>query len=97
MTRFVIDPHALIDFVREGQRLGAGHQLVAPNAIRSQALQLLLLAVRDEHLTEQEALALHERITEVNAVLKDAPSRRGYMHRNDACQHARPFHQVTCR
>jgi hypothetical protein len=77
MTRFVIDPKALIDFVRDGQPLGAGHQLVAPNAIRSQALQLLLLSVRDDHLAEQEALALHERITELRMrVLGDRVSRR---------------------
>lgn len=40
------------------------HQLVAPNLIRSQALALLLPAVRHGDITEEVALHRHERITE---------------------------------
>ena len=77
MTRFVIDPPALIDFLREGQSLRAEHQLVAPNAIRSQALELLLVAVRDGVISEREALALHEGITALKLrLLGDRVSRR---------------------
>ena len=77
MTRFVIDPPALIDFLREGRSLRAGHQLVAPNAIRSQALELLLVAVRDGVISEREALALHEGITALKMrLLGDRVSRR---------------------
>jgi hypothetical protein len=51
--------------------------LVAPNSIRSQALDLLLQRVRSGELPEQEALELHERITEVKIqLLGDRVSRR---------------------
>jgi predicted nucleic acid-binding protein len=77
VTRFVVDPPALIDFLREGRRLAEGHQLVAPNAIRSQALGLLLVGVRDGEMSEREALALHERMTELKMrLLGDRVSRR---------------------
>jgi hypothetical protein len=77
VTRFVIDPPALIEFVREGQPLAVPHRLVAPNAIRSQALQLLLVAVRDGQLAERDALGLHERMTETKMrLLGDRVSRR---------------------
>lgn len=77
MTRFVIDPPALIDFAQEDRPLGTDHQLVAPNAIRSQALALLLRSVQDGEITEREALALHERITELKMrLLGDRVSRR---------------------
>jgi hypothetical protein len=77
VTRFVIDPPALIEFVREGQPLAVPHRLVAPNAIRSQALQLLLVAVRDGQLAERDALGLHERMTELKMrLLGDRVSRR---------------------
>jgi hypothetical protein len=77
VTRFVIDPPALIEFVREGQPLAVPHRLVAPNAIRSQALQLLLVEVRDGQLAERDALGLHERMTELKMrLLGDRVSRR---------------------
>ena len=77
MTRFVIDPQALIDFLRADQPLAAGHLLVAPNAIRTQALELLLCAVKDECVSEQDALALHEQMTALKMrLLGDRVSRR---------------------
>lgn len=55
----------------------AAHQLVVPNAIRSQALTLLLEAVRRERMTEKEALALEDRMTELKMrLLGDRVSRR---------------------
>jgi hypothetical protein len=86
VTRFVLDPQGLIDFVRDGQPLAAGHQLVAPSAIRSQALGLLLVAVRQGTITEREALALHEGMTELKMrLLGDRVSRRAAW--NLACEH----------
>ena len=65
MTRFVIDASTLIHLVSEHLEVHSAHQLVAPNAIRSQALTRLLEAVRRGQLTEKEALVLEERMTEV--------------------------------
>jgi len=77
MTRFVIDPPTLVQLAQDDRRIGAAHQLVAPNSIRSQALDLLLQRVRDGELTEKAALDLHERITEMKIrVLGDRVSRR---------------------
>ena len=50
---------------------------MAPNSIRSEALDLLLQRVRGGTLTEQAALELHERITGVKIrLLGDRVSRR---------------------
>ncbi len=77
MTRFVVDPEALVEFVRAGRPLAAGHQLVAPNAIRTQALELLLREVDDGRLSESDALALHELVTGLKMrLLGDRVSRR---------------------
>ncbi|MFL4472414.1 hypothetical protein ACIPVK_00235 [Paeniglutamicibacter sp. MACA_103] len=63
MKRFVIDPAALLHLANNGYRPDPGHQLVAPNSIRSAALDLLLQGVRDGEITEPQALELHELIT----------------------------------
>ncbi len=77
MSRFVIDAATLLYAVEAGRALETAHQLVAPGSIRSQALDLLLTRVRDGELAESEALALHERITEVKIrTLSDRVSRR---------------------
>jgi predicted nucleic acid-binding protein len=77
MTRYVIDAPTLLHIVSTGIEVNAAHQLVAPNAIRSQALSLLLTAVRDGDLTESAALQRHDRITEVKMrLLGDRMSRR---------------------
>jgi hypothetical protein len=49
--------------------------LVAPNAVRSEALSLLYGQVRRGELREDEALRLHERLTEVK-ISPTARSRR---------------------
>lgn len=77
MTRFAIDAPTLIHLVGHAVRVHPSHQLVAANAIRSQALQLLLDDVRDGSLTEQEAMKQHERMTELKMrQLGDRVSRR---------------------
>src|SRR5918995_1778354 len=77
MTRYVIDAPTLLHIVGKGVQVGSGHQLVAPNLIRSQALALLFEAVRRGDLTEQAALEQHERLTELKMrLLGDRVSRR---------------------
>jgi predicted nucleic acid-binding protein len=77
MTRYVIDPPTLVQVAQDDRRIDTAHQLVAPNSIRSQALDLLLQDVRDGKLTEEIALDLHERMTELKIrVLGDRVSRR---------------------
>ncbi|HEY5202923.1 MAG TPA: hypothetical protein VIJ31_18640, partial [Acidothermaceae bacterium] len=77
MTRFVIDPPTLVLLAEDGRAIDPAHQLVAPNSIRSQALDLLLQSVSAGELTEKAALELHERMTELKIrVLGDRVSRR---------------------
>ena len=77
MTRFVIDAPTLVHIVADDVPVSPRHQLVAPNLIRSQALTLLLAAVRRGDLTEQVALQRHERLTELKMrLLGDRVSRR---------------------
>lgn len=77
MARYVIDARTLVHVVATETRIHASHQLVAPNGIRSQALTLLLGAVRRDELTENQALWQHERITELKIrLLGDRVSRR---------------------
>lgn len=77
MTRFAIDPPALVRLAREDRPISAGHQLVAPNSLRTQALDLLLDEVRRGALDDADALALHERMTELKIrLLGDRVSRR---------------------
>ena len=77
MTRYVIDAPTLLHIVANGVRVSSRHQIVAPNLIRSQALSLLLEAVRRGDLTEHLALQQHERLTELKMrLLGDRVSRR---------------------
>jgi predicted nucleic acid-binding protein len=77
MTRYVIDAPTLLHVVAEGVQVNSRHQLVAPHLIRSQALSLLLEAVRRGDLTEPQALQHHERLTELKMrLLGDRVSRR---------------------
>jgi hypothetical protein len=76
MTRFVIDAPTLVHVVAEGVPVAPGHQLVAPQGLRSQALDLLFAAVRRGELAEAEALARHEAMTGVKVrLLGDRVSR----------------------
>lgn len=77
MARYVIDAPTLLHLVDAELRVDPGHQLVAPNSIRSEALELLLRDVRAGKRTEAAALKAHERITEINMrLLGDRVSRR---------------------
>jgi predicted nucleic acid-binding protein len=77
MSRYVIDAPTLLHLVAGGVQVSPRHQIVAPNLIRSQALSLLLEAVRRGDLTEDLALQHHERFTELKMrLLGDRVSRR---------------------
>ncbi|MET0423342.1 MAG: hypothetical protein ABW046_05680 [Actinoplanes sp.] len=76
MARYVIDSPTLLHVVDAGLAIDAGHQLVAPAAIRSEVMQLLLRDVRRGDRTDRAALAVHEQITGVKIrVLNDRVSR----------------------
>ena len=77
MARYVIDAPTLLHLVAHRVPVSPGHRLVAPNLIRSQALSLLLEAVRRGDLTETQALEHHDRLTELKMrLLGDRVSRR---------------------
>ena len=77
MARYVIDAPTLLHLVDAGLHVDPGHQLVAPNSIRSEALELLLQDVRASKRTEAAALHAHERMTELTMrLLGDRVSRR---------------------
>lgn len=77
MARYVIDAPTLLYLVTERMGINPGHQLVAPNLIRSQALGLLLASVRLGEISEAVALERHERSTEMKMrLLGDRVSRR---------------------
>lgn len=76
MARYVVDPQTLLRVVADERRVAPGHQLVALNSVRSDALGLLLTAVRAGDLSEKEALATHTRLTELKMrLLGDRVSR----------------------
>jgi len=77
MARYVIDAPTLLHLVDAGLHVDPGHQLVAPNSIRSEALELLLHDVRAGKRSEAAALKAHERMTEIKLrLLGDRVSRR---------------------
>ena len=76
MTRFVIDAPTLLHLVDEAVQVHPDHQLVAPGAIRSRALQLLYDDVRAGRRTEKDARRDHTRLTELKMrLLNDRVSR----------------------
>ncbi len=77
VTRFTVDPPTLLLLAERPHELDPAHRLVAPNAIRSQALDLLLAGVRRGDLSEKGALALHDAMTGIKMrLLGDRVSRR---------------------
>jgi len=77
MARYVIDAPTLLHLVDAELHVDPGHQLVAPNSVRSEALELLLHDVRAGKRTEAAALHAHERMTEIKRrLLGDRVSRR---------------------
>ena len=76
MARYVIDPAVLVRIALDDLPVSPGHQLVAPNSLRTAALELLLPAVREGRLSDREAGAAHERMTGVRIrLLGDRVSR----------------------
>jgi predicted nucleic acid-binding protein len=76
MARYVIDAPTLLHVLDSDLRIDPTHQLVAPNSIRSEAMQLLWGDVRQGNRTEKAALATHERVTELKMrLLGDRVSR----------------------
>lgn len=76
MARFVIDAPTLLCLANDEVVVHADHQLVAPNAIRSDAMQLLLNDVRRGPRTDKDVLDTHERITRLKIrLLGDRVSR----------------------
>jgi predicted nucleic acid-binding protein len=76
MGRYVIDAATVLHLVDRGLQVDPSHQLVAPNSVRSQALQLLLRDVRRGERREKDALKTHDRITELKMrLLGDRVSR----------------------
>lgn len=63
MTRFVIDAPTLVHLVDGGLLVDPGHQLVAPNSIRSDAVAILLGQVLRGERDEEAARRLHDPIT----------------------------------
>lgn len=55
MTRFVIDAAAAVELASGDSAIAAGHTLVAPTLLRSQALALLYASVRDGKTDERTA------------------------------------------
>jgi predicted nucleic acid-binding protein len=77
MARYVIDAPTLLYLADAGLHIDPGHQLVAPNSIRSEALELLLRDVNAGKRAETAALKAHERMTEIKMrLLGDRVSRR---------------------
>jgi len=77
MARYVIDAPTLLHLVDAGLTVNPGHQLVAPNSIRSEALELLLRDVRAGQRTEAATMKAHRQMTEIKIrLLGDRMSRR---------------------
>jgi predicted nucleic acid-binding protein len=77
MTRFGIDARTFLHVARQERRPDPAHQLVAPNSLRTRALELLLTDVAEGAVEEREALRVHERLTEIKVrLLGDRVSRR---------------------
>lgn len=77
MTRFGIDPTTFLQLARGADRPLNEHQLVAPNPLRTRALELLLAEVEAGRLDDRAALDIHERMTELKVrLLGDRASRR---------------------
>ncbi|WP_127507659.1 hypothetical protein [Actinoplanes solisilvae] len=76
MARYVIDAPTLLHLVVDALAVDPAHRLVAPNAIRSEAMQLLLADAQQGSRTDREAMLLHDRMTELKIrLLGDRVSR----------------------
>jgi predicted nucleic acid-binding protein len=77
MTRFVVDPSAVLYLVREQLDVSADHELLAPTLLRSQTLSILHERVHDGQLPRKAASEQLERISRMRIrLLGDAVLRR---------------------
>ena len=65
MTRFVVDCDTLLRIAAGEIEVAAGHQLVAPTLVRSQALSALYQAARRGEISAADGL---ERVTRINSL-----------------------------
>ena len=65
MTRFVVDSETLLRIASREIEVAAGHQLVAPTLVRSQALSALYEAARRDEISAAEGI---ERVTRINSL-----------------------------
>ena len=65
MTRFVVDCDTLLRIASGEIEVAAGHQLLAPTLVRSQALAELYAAARRGEISAAEGL---ERVTRINSL-----------------------------
>jgi indolepyruvate ferredoxin oxidoreductase alpha subunit len=65
VTRFVVDADTLLRIAAGEIEVAAGHQLVAPTLVRSQALSMLYRAARRGELSPAEGM---ERVTRMNSL-----------------------------
>ncbi len=65
MTRFVVDCETLLQIAAGEIEVAAGHQLVAPTLVRSQALSALYEAARRGEISAAEGI---ERVTRINSL-----------------------------
>ena len=65
VTRFVVDCETLLRIAAGEIEVAAGHQLVAPTLVRSQALSALYEAARRGEISAAEGL---ERVTRINSL-----------------------------
>lgn len=76
MTRYGIDAEVAVRLAREGIALPSAHQLVGPNALRSDALSLVYQAYRRGDMSQGDATALLDAITSMRIrLLGDRVSR----------------------
>jgi predicted nucleic acid-binding protein len=76
MTRFAIDALTALRLVQEDAPIAEGHQLVAPNVLRSRVLSHLYRAVRRGELSRDEGRAQLERLSSLRVrLLGDRVSR----------------------
>ncbi len=65
MTRFVVDCETLLRIAAGEVKVAAGHKLVAPTLVRSQALSALYEAARRGEISAKEGI---ERVTRINSL-----------------------------
>jgi predicted nucleic acid-binding protein len=63
MTRFAVDAPSIVRLVESGAAMASGHQLVAPNILRSEVLSILYRDVRDGRRVEADARRLLDAAT----------------------------------